>query len=287
MSLNHILAGAKSGATAVKSIAKSVGAFTKNNASNILTGVGVALVIAGAVKGVLGGEKVKEDIQSAEIKNARELTKKEKLTIAGKRLWPAAVMTVGGATCFVCAHIIDVRECIRTAAELETLRRGYNEIKGECADLTEKYFDLNESVNETLSPEDSAKVRNKFVDKQMEGTPRLPENTVSVGGDSEEVFVGSITGQYFQGSENIFYAALSKLCIRAMRELSLPYITVNDVLEEFGANQAGEWADIWGWDLADGSLEIKEFVPHRIDTSHWIAEIVYCRPPKRLYQTYD
>ena len=171
MSLKHILTSAGNGVKAVGSAAKSVGAFAKNNASHILTATGFVLVTCAVVKGVLDGEKVKEDIQKAEIENGKPLSKKEKFVVAGKRLWPVAAMTVGGLGCIACAHYIEVRECIRTAAELETLRHGYSELKNDYTDLTGKYFDLNSAVDETLAPEDSAKVRSKLVDRQMENTP--------------------------------------------------------------------------------------------------------------------
>ena len=286
MSLKHILTSAGNGVKAAGSVAKSVGAFAKNNASHILTATGFVLVTCAVVKGVLDGEKVKEDIQKTEIENGKELSKKEKFVVAGKRLWPVAAMTVGGLGCIACAHYIEVRECIRTAAELETLRHGYSELKNDYTDLTGKYFDLNSAVDETLSPDDSAKVHNNFLEKQIENTPYIQDDALPIG-EGNEIFVDSITGQYFKTSKAWLYQALSKLNIKATKHWEGSVFTVNELLEEYGANQAGEWADRYGWDISDGPLEIIEFRSHKIDATHWIPAIEYSRRPKELYQRYD
>ena len=286
MSLKHILTSAGNGVKAAGSVAKSVGAFAKNNASHILTATGFVLVTCAVVKGVLDGEKVKEDIQKAEIENGKTLSKKEKFVVAGKRLWPVAAMTVGGLGCIACAHYIEVRECIRTAAELETLRHGYSELKNDYTDLTGKYFDLNSAVDETLAPEDSAKVHSKFVDRQMENTPCMSENTLAIG-EGDDIFIDSITGQYFKTSKSWLYQALGQLNVKATNHWEGSMFTVNDLLDAYGANSAGEWADRYGWDINDGPLEILEFAGHKIDDTHWIPAIIYSRRPKELYQRYD
>ena len=271
MNIKHILTGAEKSA-------KFVGSLIKNNGSTVLMIVGGTLVVTAIVKGVFDGQKIEEDIKQAVEKKGEELTKTETATVVCKRLWPVAVIASVGVGCFVGAHIIDVRECIRTAAEVETLRRGYSE-------LSEKYGSVQEAAKEVLSFEDQAKLNSKIVDKQIEKHPFSGAHVMKTGSGTTLYFEPA-TGQYFYADEEWIRAAVNKFNHASQTNFGSGFGTFNEWLNYLGLEQAGPWANDLGYSMSKGLLEITGFEPHKMENDKFAAALMYKEWPYDEYKTW-
>lgn len=275
MSLKHILTCAGKGAKAVGSTAKSFGAFTKNNASHILFAAGTIAICCAVTKAIIDAPKVKEDLDEAKAVKGKDLTKKEKAKVAAKRLWPVAALTAVGIGSYAGVHIIDVRECVRTAAEVETLRRGYSE-------LSEKYSDVQEAASEVLSADDKKKLDDRIADKQIEKHP-LSRSQIIETESGESIFIETQSGQKFKASKQFIDNAVNRFNRKVVNDGFAPF---NDFLDELRIQRAGPWADDRGYGRTKSLLEVVRYEGEEIEPGVFAAAIRYREAPYEEYKTW-
>lgn len=268
MKAKHIL-------TSVSKGAKIVGSLIKNNGSNVLMIVGGTLVIAAVVKGVIDGQKIEEDIEQAVEKKGSELTKTEKTKVVAKRMLPAASIVIIGIGCFVGAHIMDVKECIRTAAEVETLRKGYSE-------LSQRYSALKDAGDDIMTDEQKKQLKLKELDNRIAQHP-YNNDLIYDTGTGTQLYFEPLTGRYFKASNDFIEKAVNRFNRNALYNTGVPFGTVNEWLCDcLELDPVSDWADGLGWSPARTMLSVT-YEPRAIADGVYVAALVY---PEEPYEDY-
>jgi hypothetical protein len=109
--------------------------FLKRNSSTILTCVGTVGVVTTSVMAVKATPKAMKLLQKAKNEKGEELTKFEKVTVAGPAYIPATVMGVSTIACIVGANSLNKHQQASMASAYALLNTSYKEYKAKVADI--------------------------------------------------------------------------------------------------------------------------------------------------------
>lgn len=257
------------------------------NASNILTGIGLAsmtgatvLAVKGTPKAMLKIEKLKTDHEVLVDEEGNEVDP-VKLTPAEilKEVWmdylPAAACLAGGIACILIAKRID-------AAKIAAL--------ASTAALLDEKLQLRERAMEKLEPAEREKVQEKIDQEILDqaGTPPWSTNelapvTVEEGTNGRQMLcLETLSGQYFRSNPDNIRRACSEFnaWLASNRMMAYDaYGTVNDWFEMLDPNlEVTELFGCVGWSNAH-TLEVK-FETRLNNADQPVLLVNYQRQPK-------
>lgn len=109
--------------------------FLKRNASTILTGVGAVGVVATTVMAVKATPKALDILKAAEEEKGEELTKLEKVRVAGPVYIPAAIVGASTIACIFGANILNKRHQAALVSAYALVDNSYKNYKDKVAEL--------------------------------------------------------------------------------------------------------------------------------------------------------
>lgn len=200
----------------------------------ILTGIGLAGMVATTVLAVKATPKALELIRDAESVKADDLTKIEKVKTAWKPYIPAAVTGVASIACVIGASSINVRRnaALATAYTLsETALREYRE-----------------KVVETIGEKKEQTVRDKVAKEQIEKNPASKSDVIFTGRGKSLCF-DPYSGRYFDSDIEIIRKAANNLNDRMLHSIT-GYASLNDFYDEIDLPRTDIGDDI-GWNASN------------------------------------
>lgn len=153
--------------------------FVKRNASTILTCVGGAGVIATSVMAVKATPKAMRRLDQAKKEKGEDLTKLEKVKVAGPAYIPAVITGVSTIACIFGANALNKRQQAALMSAYALLDNSYKEYKTKVAEL---YGD-----------EADVRVREEIAKDKYE------EEEVKVS-DGKQLFYDEFSGRYFEST---------------------------------------------------------------------------------------
>lgn len=196
--------------------------FLKRNASTILTCVGGAGVVATSVMTAKATPKAIQLLEEAKNEKGEELTKLEKVKVAGPSYIPAIITGVSTIACIFGANALNKRQQAALASAYALLNQSYKEYKGKVKDIFGE--DTHKQVKEEIA-KDHYKDTNITVD------------------DGKILFYEDFSGRYFESTiEDVQRAEY-----RINRDLAMrDYATVNEFYELLGLDPI-DGGDKLGW----------------------------------------
>lgn len=196
--------------------------FLKKNASTILTCAGGAGVIVTSVMAVKATPKALALLENAKEEKGEELTKTEKVKVAGPAYIPAVLIGASTIACIFGANALNQRQQAALISAYALLDNSYKEYKEKIAELYGK--DNVDEIKEEI-------IKNKYKDDpyQIE--------------DGKQLFYDDFSQRYFESTtENVLRAEYE-----LNRMLAINYIVyLNEFYELLGIERT-DYGDYLGW----------------------------------------
>ena len=154
--------------------------FLKKNSSTILTCIGAAGVVATTITAVKATPKAVMLIEEAKEEKGEELTKLEKVKIAGPAYIPTVVLGVSTLACIFGANILN--------------KRGQASLMSAYALVDSKYKDYRKKVNELYGDDAGSVIRSEIA------RDKYDENTASLEGEETRLYYDYYSNRYFEAS---------------------------------------------------------------------------------------
>jgi hypothetical protein len=160
--------------------------FLKRNGATILTYVGAAGVVATAVMAVKATPKAMTLLEEAKKEKGEDLTKLEKVKVAGPAYIPAVVTGTATVACIFGINVLNKRQQAGLASAYALLDNSYKEYKKKVEEL------YGEEANQKVT-EEIAKDKYEDVDIQLD--------------DGKWLFYDEFSGRYFEARPEVVQAA--------------------------------------------------------------------------------
>ena len=195
--------------------------LVSRNASTILTCVGAVGVVATTVMAVKATPKALELLREAEEEKGVELTKVEKVVVAGPAYVPAFVVGASTIACIFGANILNKRQQAALMSAYAVLNSSFNEYKGKLKELYGEEADL--QIREAIAKD--------HYDESIEV------------GDNKQLFYDSLSQRYFEST----IEAVQQAEYRLNHDLNaFSEVTANQWYELLGLEPTLE-GEILGW----------------------------------------
>lgn len=198
--------------------------FLKKNASTILTCAGGVGVIATSVMAVTATPKALALLENAKEKKGEDLTKLEKVKIAGPAYLPAVLMGASTIACIFGANILNKRQQAALMSAYALLDNSYKDYKKKVEELYGK--DMDYFVREKITK-----------DKYMKN-----KNPVE---DDMQLFYDEFSQRYFESTTENVIRAENKI----NRIIATDYcVYLNEFYELLGVERV-DYGDYLGWSM--------------------------------------
>lgn len=205
--------------------------YLKKNASTILTCVGSVGVIATSVMAVKVTPKALALLENAETEKGEELTKTEKIKVAGPAYIPAVLIGASTIVCIFCANILNQRQQAALMSAYALLDNSYKNYK--------------KKIKELCGNDVENSVRNEIAKDKYNEKPSPVENDM-------QLFYDEFSQRYFESTtENVIHAEHE-----VNRMLTIKHsIYLNDFYILLGIDSV-DYGDYLGWAM-DKMVEIQ------------------------------
>ena len=232
----------------------------KKHSPEILTGIGIAGMIATTVSAVRATPKALQLIDAREIKENRRLSNKEIVATTWKCYVPAAVTGVLSTACLVGASSANLRRNTALATAYSISETALKEYK--------------EKAVEVVGEKKEQAIRDAVAKETLTKHP-LGEREVIITGGGDILCFDPLTNRYFKSDRDRLMRAMNELNKRMRDEMR---VSLNDFYDEIGLSEA-EVGEHLGWDIDNGKGYID------LDFSTQLADALPCRrsqPPAYL-----
>ena len=198
--------------------------FLKKNASTILTCAGGVGVIATSVMAVTATPKALALLENAKEKKGEDLTKLEKVKIAGPVYLPAVLMGASTIACIFGANVLNKRQQAALMSAYALLDNSYKDYKKKVEELYGK--DMDYFVREKITRDKYKKNKN-----QVE--------------DDMQLFYDEFSQRYFESTTENVIRAENKI----NRIIATDYcVYLNEFYELLGVERV-DYGDYLGWSM--------------------------------------
>lgn len=216
----------------VPNFIKSTGAAISKHSPEILTGFGIAGMIATTVLAVGSTPKAMRCIEEEKHeKHVDTLSPMETVKVTWKCYIPAAVTCAAATACLIGSCSVSAR---RHAALLTAYKLS------ETA-LTE----YREQIVETIGEKKEQAVQEKVNQKQIDKTPVDPNN-IYITGRGNTLFLDPLSQRYFRSDIDLIRRAENTLNKEILHSI-YGSVTINDFYDEIGIPRT-DTGDMMGWD---------------------------------------
>lgn len=200
----------------------NVQTFIKRNASTILSGLGVAGLVATTVTAAKATPKAMEFVKKAEEEKGEKLSKWERINVAGVAYIPTVLVGAATVACILGANLV-------SRHQQATLMSAY-------ALLDRSYKDYKNKTNELYGDGADKQIREGIAKDKYTGDE-------SLGDDGKELFYDFYSGRYFESTkEHVMWAQYE-----VNRSLSVNYaVGLNEYYDLLGLEEKPEY-EMLGW----------------------------------------
>lgn len=225
----------------------SLSKFMTKNSASILTGLGVAGLIATAILAIKATPKAIDMIDEAEFEKCNEteddeaiLTKKEVVKAAWKCYIPTVITGACSIACIIGSNSVNIKRNAALGAAYELSRVALQEYKNK--------------VVETVGEETGKKIERSVVKDKMDRkvSDKDSDKTVVIMDNNDILCYDVMNDRYFPSNANKIKDAVSEANIRLSNE---DYISLNDFYDELGIHHTG-MGDELGWNIRDGKIRL-------------------------------
>lgn len=210
----------------------------KKHNSEILTGLGIAGMLATTILAVRATPKACLDIEDATEDKGERLTKIETVKVAGKYYIPAAITCVVSTACLIGASTMSARRSAALATAYTVTETALREYKEKTAEL----------VGERKEKE----IREAVIQDKLDKTPVPDTNGVVITGHGDTLCYDVFGGRYFKSSMEFLKQAVNDLNERLLQD---GYVSLNDFFDFADLDQQ-KLGDDLGWDSRNGQVRI-------------------------------
>lgn len=256
---------------ALQKLTQKFGGLLTKNSPAILTGLGVAGLLATTVMAVKATPKAVRLIEEAMYDETtrrfdKELSKTEMIKLTYKCYLPAAAMGALTVACIISANTINLR---RNAALLSVYSLSEKALK-----------EYQSKVVETIGKNKERKIKEDIAKDRVMNNP-VNDKEVIVTGRGEALCYDNLSGRYFKSDIEIIRQALNKLSRDLMSE---HFITLNEIYSELGLATTKMGENI-GWHIDDGLIE-PEFTSQLTHNGTPCLVLDYVTEPRYNYNNY-
>lgn len=257
--------------TNVRNILQVLKSTLVKRSPEILTGVGIAGMVATTVLAVKATPKALDLIARAEDKkfdngNGERLTKSEVVKACWKCYIPAAVTGVSSVACLVGASSVNARRNAALAAAYTISDSALREYR--------------EKVVETIGEKKEKTVRDAVAKEKIEKDP-VTNKEVIVTEKGDTLCYDGIFGRYFKSDMESIKRAINKINRQIVCDM---YVSLNEFYDELGLSHAPIGDDL-GWNIDDGQIEI-DFSSQLADDGTPCLVINYSVSPRYNYSNF-
>ena len=200
----------------------SVQTFIKRNASTILTCIGAAGVVATAVMAVKETPKALTLLEDAKENKGEELTKWEKVRIAGPVYIPSVITGAATIACIFGSNVISKHQQAVLMSAYALLDNSYKEYK--------------KKTDELYGEEADTHIRKEIAKDKYTGDEKILD-------DNKELFFDFYSGRYFESTKE----AVMRAQYETNRALFTNYaVSLNEYYDFLGLEERPEY-DLVGW----------------------------------------
>lgn len=223
---------------AFSGIINSMAAVAKKHSPEIMTGLGIAGMIATTIMAVRATPKACKDIEDAKNDKGECLTKIEVIRVAGKNYIPAAVTGVVSIACLISATSVSVhRNAVLATAYgvTETALREYRE-----------------KTRDIVGDRKEKEIREAVIQDKLNNSPIPDTNGIVITGHGDTLCYDVFGGRYFKSSMEYLKQAVNDLNEQLLQD---GYVSLNDFfdLADLDPQKKG---DDFGWDSRNGQVRI-------------------------------
>lgn len=233
----------------------------KKHSPEILTGIGIAGMIATTITAVKATPKALRLIDQKEIDEGKRLTTSEVIKTTWKCYVPAAVTGALSVACLVGASSVSLK---RNAA----LATAYTISETALKDYREKAI-------EVVGEKKEQAIRDAVAKEQLAKTP-LGGREVIIASSGDSLCFDPLSGRYFMSDINKLKAAANDLNKQMRDEMQ---ISLNEFYDEIGLSHI-ETGEHLGWDIDCGRGYIQlDFSTHIADDGRPCLVVGHQQPP--------
>lgn len=255
--------------------AKTVGKAVCAHKEGILGGIGVAMMISGAVVGYFAGHKaekaVEEKKEEANLEEGQDLTVKEKVKATWKIFAPVVAMEALGAAAVIYGGHLSHKQSAAFAAACAMSETAFNDYASKVKKCIgeEKEKELRESVS-------SAKALDILPDSKP-----APQGTIVFDSGRRTKVYDSLTDRTFEMDVDELRQAIFRANDILYAETTL---SMNELYDEFNtpALKHMDIGDDIGWRVEDGSIEA-QFSAIVLEDGLPCLVLSFNRTPKPIY----
>lgn len=219
-------------------IVKDVTNIVKKNSPEILTGIGVAGMVATTVMAVRATPKALKMIDDLEWEKERDLTASEKVKACWKLYLPSAITGVTSVACVIGASSVNVHRNAALATAYTLSETALKEYK--------------DKVLETFGEKKEQTVRDAIAKDKIEKNP-VTNNEVIITNKGETLCYDTFTGRYFKSDIDKLKKAENAL----NRQLLMDgFVSLNELYNEIGLDDT-KMGEQLGWDFEKGLVELR------------------------------
>lgn len=244
---------------AVKDVQKAL----KKHSPEILTGIGVAGMVATTVMAVKATPKALQKIDEQEIRDGKRLTGKEIVKAAWKCYIPAAVTGVCSVACVIGASSVNARRNAALATAYTLSETALKEYK--------------EKALEVVGEKKEQAIRDAIAKDQIAKAP-LKDKEVVLTGKGESLCYDPLSGRYFKSDIEKLRKAENMMNRRMRDEVK---ISLNEFYEEIGLREI-EMGEHLGWDIDKGYIEL-DFSSQLAEDGTPCLVMGHHRPPTYIF----
>ena len=219
------------GKTNLATIAKDIHKFASKRSPEILTGIGIAGMIATTILAVRATPKALELIEEQkEEESVDELSSFEVVKVAWKPYIPAMVTCIASTACLIGASSVNTKRNAALATAYKLSETALSEYR--------------DKVVETIGEKKERIVRDKVAEERVKKNP-VSKNEVIVTGNGKTLCFDPISGRYFMCSIETIKRAENELNKQMLHDIS-GYVSLNEFYDELGLDHTSVGDDL-GW----------------------------------------
>ena len=219
-------------------VANSTRAFLVKRSPEILTGIGIAGMVATTVLAVQATPKALRLLEERAQEEGRDdFTLLEKTKICGKCYIPAVVSGTMSIACLVGASSVNARRNAALAAAYTLSDTALREYK--------------EKVVETIGEKREQAVQDKLSEDKVKKNP-VSKNEVIITEKGNTLCFDTISGRYFKSDIDTIKKAMNEFNRGLLSDM---YASLNEFYDEIGLAPTSLGDDL-GWNIDDGLVDI-------------------------------
>ena len=245
---------------------KNVGMSVSKHSPEILTGIGIAGMVATTVLAVKATPKALKLIEEKKREeHVEKLTPVETVKTTWKCYIPAVVTGVSSVACLIGARSVDARRNAALAAAYKLSETAFTEYR--------------EKVVQTIGEKKEQAVQEAVDRSRIESNP-VSKNEVIITEKGNTLCYDSISGRYFKSDMDLIRKAENEINRRMVNDF---YVSLNDFYDEIGLDHI-DIGDELGWNIDNKLIEIR-FGSHIADDGTPCIVVKYSIAPKYNYDS--